>query len=343
MKHKTTPLIAVTAFGLALLLSACGTSGSPNPAGTPTTTHTTAPTSGSGASPALQYSRCMRANGVPNFPNPVGGHIMLNPASGIDPNSPAFVAAADTCAKYGPSAGAAPSTPKAAPAGGGEANPPTASASTAAWHSLDAWLRSQAAAGRFAGSVLVAHNGKAVLDAGYGSADRSAKTSDKPATLFCIASIGKLFTAIAVGQLAEQGKLSFDASVGTYLSGLPAVIADQVTIGDLLDMTAGLGDTVLSRANPPRTLDGMVSLIAKERPAFAPGTKFSYSNDDYILLGAVIQKLSSESYEKYLQQHILDPAGMTHTGYSTYVPQHVSGMAHGYALVGSKLRDISAA
>jgi CubicO group peptidase (beta-lactamase class C family) len=341
MTHKTTPLIAATAFGLALLLSACGTSGSPNPASTPTTTHTTAPTGGSGASRALQYSRCMRAHGVPNFPDPVDGHIMLTPASGIDPNSPTFEAAAGACAKYGPSGGASPSsTNGASPSASGA----TASTVTpASWSEFATWLKSQATADRFAGSVLVAHDGKTVLNAGYGRADRTANTPDSPATLFCIASIGKLFTAIAIGQLAEQHKLSFDAHIGDYLSGLPAAIADHVTIGELLDMTAGLGDTVLGRANPPSTLAGMVSLIAKERPAFKPGAKFSYSNDDYILLGAAIQRLSGESYEMYLRQHILDPAGMTHTDYSTYVPQHVPGMAHGYALVGSKLRDISAA
>jgi D-alanyl-D-alanine carboxypeptidase len=103
------------------------------------------------------------------------------------------------------------------------------------------------------------------------------------------------------GQLAEQGRLAFDAPVGDYLTGLPATIADHVTIAELLDMTAGLANTVLGRANPPRTLAGMAALIARERPQFTPGAKFSYSNDDYILLGAVVQRLSGESYADYLR------------------------------------------
>jgi CubicO group peptidase (beta-lactamase class C family) len=62
------------------------------------------------------------------------------------------------------------------------------------------------------------------------------------------------------------------------------------------------------------------------------GAKFSYSNDGYILLGAVVQRLSGESYADYLRRHILEPAGMTHTGYAVYLPVRVPGMAHGFAL-----------
>ena len=106
-------------------------------------------------------------------------------------------------------------------------------------------------------------------------------------------------------------------------------------------MTSGLGDVVLSRANPPRTLGGMVALIAKEKPQFEPGTKSLYSNDGFILLGAVVQQVSGESYIDYLRQHILNPADMTDTGYSAHFPDQVPGMAHGYTVAGSKLRDVS--
>ena len=121
----------------------------------------------------------------------------------------------------------------------------------------------------------------------------------------------------------------------------PPAIGDHVTIGDLLDMTSGLNNIVLSRRNPPRTLAGMVAVIAREPPQFTPGARFLYSNDGYILLGAVIQNLSGETYASYIRQHIFGPAGMTHTGYRVYIPAHVPGMAHGYALTGSSLQDIS--
>jgi CubicO group peptidase (beta-lactamase class C family) len=211
----------------------------------------------------------------------------------------------------------------------------------ATWRSFAGWLRQRAAAGELAGAVLVARDRTLILKAGYGMADREAGIRDTAGTKFCIASIGKLFTAVAIGQLAEQGRLSLDAPVGDYLTGLSAAIGGQVTIAELLDMTAGLGDAVLSRADPPRTLAGMVALIATERPQFRPGSRFSYSNDDYILLGAVVQAVSGESYGGYLRQHIFGPAGMTATGYGVYAPAQVPDMAHGYALTGSRLTDVS--
>jgi CubicO group peptidase (beta-lactamase class C family) len=208
----------------------------------------------------------MRAHGVPSFPDPVDGHIVVSPASGIDPDSPAVESASAACAKYAP--------PGSSPAGNVAAGN-VAAVTSATWRALAASLKADAAAGRFSGAVLVARDGDALLDAGYGYADRAAGTANSPGTPFCIASIGKLFTAVAIGQLAEQGRLSFDAPVGGYLTGLPAAIADHITIGELLDMTAGLGNAALGRANPPRTLAGMVALIARERPQFTPGAKFS--------------------------------------------------------------------
>ena len=255
-----------------------------------------------------------------------------------------LLTACGTSANPGPApiaaSGGATSGGSVKTSGSGPASLPQEHSSPATWHDFAAWLKTRAAVGQFSGAVLVAHNGQTVLDAAYGLADRAAQAANTPGTLFCVASIGKLFTAIAIGQLAEQRKLSFDAPVGDYLTGLPARIGDHVTIGQLLDMTGGLGNAVLGLANPPRTLAGMVSVIAEEPLQFRPGAQFAYSNDDYILLGAVVEKLSGESYADYLRQHILGPADMTRTGYSTYIPERVSGMAHGYALVGSGLHDI---
>jgi CubicO group peptidase (beta-lactamase class C family) len=106
-------------------------------------------------------------------------------------------------------------------------------------------------------------------------------------------------------------------------------------------MTSGLDNTVLGRRNPPRTLTGMVALIARERPQFTPGARFLYSNDGYILLGAVIQHVSGDTYAGYIRRHVFGPAGMIHTGYRIYTPARVPGMAHGYTLTGSSLHDIS--
>ena len=294
----TVKTIAPTAIALALLLSACGAATQSMQARTPTGAHASATAAraanNAGASGAanlpLEYSECMRAHGVRNFPNPVDGHLTLSPSTGINPHSATFQAAANACAAYRPPGGTPADNPPGGPTGATGSKAPAAT--HAPWSSLAAWLKTQAAAGQFSGSVLVAHADETLLDAGYGLADRSSDTANTLATRFCIASIGKLFTAVAIGQLAQAHKLSFDAPVADYLPELPAAIGQHVTIGELADMTASLGNVVLSRPNPPRTLTGMVALIANEPLQFTPGTRFYYSNDDYILLGAVVQQLS---------------------------------------------------
>jgi CubicO group peptidase (beta-lactamase class C family) len=281
----------------------------------------------------LDYSRCMRAHGIKTFPNPVDGHILLTPSSGINMSSPRFIAAEKTCARYGPRAPKKPASPSAAETA-------DTSSGTGSTSRFAAWLASQARSGQFSGSVLVVEHGRVALDRGYGAADRATHIANSAATRFCIASIGKLFTAVAIGQLAERGELSLSAPVGNYVAGLPKDTG-QITIGQLLDMTGGLGNVVLGRAKPPRELAQMVALIARERPLQRPGAHFLYSNDDYILLGDVVQRVSGMTYLRYVRTHIFKPAGMTGVGYTTYVPARVADMAHGYALVGERYRDIS--
>ncbi len=262
---KTRLASALAAIGSVTVLSACGGSKGPHPA---SSRHTQAPT-GSSVSLSQQDADCMRAHGVRDFPNPVDGHITLSPTSGINPSSAKFQAAATACAKYGPSAGPPPDGTAGANGAAGASGTPAA-ATPATWRAYGSWLAQQAAAGQFSGAALVADFHHVLLDAGYGPADRATATANTPQTQFCIASIGKLFTVVAVAQLAQQHKLSFAAPVSDYVEGLPPAIGAHVTIANLLDMTSGLGNTVLGRHNPPRTLTGMVALIARERPQFTP-------------------------------------------------------------------------
>ncbi|MGO9961005.1 MAG: serine hydrolase [Solirubrobacteraceae bacterium] len=337
-------LLAATA-ALAVIANGCGSSAAPHPTGQPATSKpVTDPTatpmpSGSAASGPQAYVDCMRSHGVANFPNPVDGHVTLTPASGVNPSSPTFEAAATACASLGPSGATSPGAPA-----GGSSDPSasTGSPSAATWRSFSDWLSRRAAAGQFSGTVLVADRGTLLLDAGYGLANRTTGARNAPQTKFCIASIGKLLTAAAIAQLVEQHKLSFHATLGRYLTGLPAAIADHVTIAELLTMTSGLDDVVLGRRNPPTTLAGMMKLIAKEHPAFKPGARFQYSNDGYILLGALLERAAGLQYTSYVREHILKPAGMTDTDLSQYTPARVPGMAHGYAQLGSSLHDVSA-
>jgi CubicO group peptidase (beta-lactamase class C family) len=329
-KKNLATLAAVTC--VALMAAGCG-GGSPVPG--------KAVASKPALSGPLAYTECMRAHGIRDFPDPVDGHIVLTPASGINLSSPQFVAASNACASLGPSSGTPDGT-----AGGAAAGPRAAAdgvtVSAGQWSAFGAWLKQRAAAGQFSGAVLAAKNGTPVLDAGYGLADREEDIADTPQAKFTIASIGKLFTAVAIAQLVEQRKLSFGDSIGKFLTGFTPSVADHVTIAELLDMTSGLGDVALASANPPPTLAGMMKLILPEHPQFSPGSRFLYSNDGYIVLGAVIQSVTGQSYDSYVQEHVLDPAGMTHTSLSVYTPARVPGMAHGYELAGTILRDDSA-
>lgn len=336
------PAAALTALaGLAVTLAACGSG---------TASFTTAPStttpSGSAAAGPEAYVQCMRAHRVPNFPNPVDGHITLNPTSGIDPTSPVFQAASSACAALAPS-GPAPG----APAGGSQptgttretptATPPVTAAT---WQDFGQWLANQAAADQFSGAVLVARDARVLLDAGYGQADRVRQVPNTAQTTFCVASIGKLFTAVAIAQLVQDHKLAFDDTLGRYLTGFAPTVADHVTIADLLDMTSGLGDVALSGPHPPTTLAGQIKLIAKEPLQSAAGSKFLYSNDGYIVLGAITQRITGQRYTAYIEKHVLEPAGMTHTDLDPYTPADVPGMAHGYTLAGedgTTLKDIS--
>lgn len=241
---------------------------------------------------------------------------------------------------------AATAEPKSQAAG--YAATPTASATApvtaAAWRDFGRWLASRAADGQFSGAALVSRGNHVLLDAGYGWADRAAGIPNTAGASFCVASIGKLFTAIAAAQLVQAHKLSFGDTLGRYLTGFTGPASDHVTIADLLDMTAGLGDVALAGPRPPATLAGQLKLIAKERLQFAPGSRFRYSNDDYIVLGAIIERVTHQDYASYIQAHVLGPAGMNHTRLQPYIPADSTGMAHGYAAAsaaGTAMKDVS--
>jgi CubicO group peptidase (beta-lactamase class C family) len=323
---KTTKNLAALAAvtGLALIGAACGgASPAPGKAGV----------SKPSVSRPLAYAECMRAHGVADFPDPVDGHIVLTPASGINLSSQQFEAASTACASLAPSGGTAANQ---------HAATDRVMVSARQWRAFDAWLKQRAAAGQFSGAVLAAKDGTPVLDAGYGMADREEDIADTPQTKFCVASIGKLFTAVAIAQLVEQRKLSFGDTIGKFLTGFAPSVADNVTIAELLDMTSGFGDVALASANPAATLAGQMKLIFREHLQFKPGSRFLYSNDGYIVLGAVIQSVTGLSYDSYVREHVIDPAGMTSTSLSVYTPARISAMAHGYTLAGTTLRDDSA-
>jgi CubicO group peptidase (beta-lactamase class C family) len=184
----------------------------------------------------------------------------------------------------------------------------------------------------FNGSVLVAQSGETIFSKGYGLANAELGIPNTPQTKFRIGSITKQFTAMAILILNEQGKLKLDDPVGKFVAAAPKTW-EKVTIHHLLTHTSGVhsytSDPSYGKSmTHPETVKSMIARF-KDRPLdFAPGTKFSYSNSGYFLLGAVIEKTAGKSYEAFLKEAIFDPLGLKDSGYDhpkTVLPHRASG------------------
>ncbi len=178
-----------------------------------------------------------------------------------------------------------------------------------------------AAEEKFSGAVLLAVDGKRLVEKAGGLADRTAKLPNTTETSFDIASIGKLFTQIAIFQLHQAGKISLDEPFAKYLKDYPnAEVAGKVTVRQLLMHSSGIGDIAApgvreTKAGALRSLKDFVPLFAREPLAFEPGSQKRYSNAGYVVLGRVIEEISGEDYYQYIENHILAPAGMNHSGF----------------------------
>ena len=175
-------------------------------------------------------------------------------------------------------------------------------------------------ADEFSGAVLVAKNGKPLYKNAYGLANKSYKAPNLIDTKFNIASMGKMFTGVAVAQLVEKNKLAFDDYISKYLTSdwIMPEVSSKIQIQHLLTHTSGFGTyfrKMYEQTKQPffRNIDDYMLLIADETPAFAPGTNWSYSNIGMHLLGVVIEKVTSESYFDYLRNYIYQPSGMVNT------------------------------
>jgi CubicO group peptidase (beta-lactamase class C family) len=180
-------------------------------------------------------------------------------------------------------------------------------------------LRKNAAADRFGGAALIAKDGQVLFSHAYGSADREKGVANTLQTRFRIGSMNKMFTAVAILQLVEAGKVELEAPLGDYLTDYPnKEIATKVTVHQLLTHTGGTGDIFGpdfdAHRNKLRTHADYVELYGKRGPEFEPGSRWAYSNYGMVLLGAVIEKVTGQSYYDYVQAHIYEPAGMTGTG-----------------------------
>ena len=215
--------------------------------------------------------------------------------------------------------------------------PPTAPPATLQTDSIaevDKLFTTLSEHGSFFGAVLVAHNGEVVLSKGYGLADREQEIPITSQSRFRIASLTKQFTAMAILILQAQGQLEVTDLICEFLTDCPPAWA-EITIHHLLTHTAGIPDFLENPdyVNMQATHSPSEQSFAhfKELPLdFQPGEDWFYSNFGYILLGFIIEHVSGQSYEAFLQQTIFTPLEMHDTGYEHHPDDVVTGYLNLY-------------
>jgi CubicO group peptidase (beta-lactamase class C family) len=181
---------------------------------------------------------------------------------------------------------------------------------------LDAFLTRLTGADVFSGAALLARDGKVIYQKAFGMANKDFNAPNRIDTKFNLGSMNKMFTSVAIAQLVERGKLSFDEPLARFLPEFPSKeAAEKIKIKHLLCHTAGLGSYFNSKFMESsrarfRTVNDFMELAKDEKLAFEPGTSWRYSNTGMLVLGAVIEKASGQSYYDYIRENIYKPAGM---------------------------------
>jgi len=205
---------------------------------------------------------------------------------------------------------------------------------------LESYLNVLGESNVFSGAILLAKNGRVIFQKAHGLADREDNVLNKKETRFNLASLNKMFTAVAIAQLCEQGKMSYNDPVGKHLDKdwLSPEISKKVQVKHLLSHTSGIG---ISKGDDNlfyleqyidkkfRQIDDYKMLTQGAFLKTNPGKESSYSNIGFHLLGPIIEKVSGEGYYDYIQAHIFDMAGMKDTGFDE-LDQLAPNTARGY-------------
>src|SRR6185369_17212245 len=214
----------------------------------------------------------------------------------------------------------------------------TASAQDAA--KIHEYMDAVAKVEKFSGTVLVARKGQVVFEQSYGLADRATNSANTNSTKYFIGSMTKPITATAIMALRDQGKLKLDASICTYLAPCPEPWK-PIQVQHLLTHTSGVTDIVrfpdfMELRTKPHTPQQLVELIGAKPVEFTPGAKFFYSNSNFILLAAILEKVSGVPYEEFLKTNVFARAGMTGSGNDGSAGKK---LAKGYMREGDNYRE----
>jgi CubicO group peptidase (beta-lactamase class C family) len=186
---------------------------------------------------------------------------------------------------------------------------------------LKLYFQTLADARVFSGAVLVARDGKILLQRGYGMADYEEGIRNQRDTVFAIASFTKAFTAMSIMILEERGLLSVDDTVAEHIPGYPNF--DLITIRNLLNQTSGLLEYLQNPAlwaniELPHTPVQLLDYFVHEPLGFPPGTQHRYSNSNYVTLGVIIEQVSGLPFREFIRLNILDPLEMYDTSYDPF-------------------------
>ena len=186
--------------------------------------------------------------------------------------------------------------------------------------------------GWFSGVILIAEGGKPFYQKAFGYADIENKIPNTINTKFRIGSINKTYTDILLLQLMEKGKLSLDDKLSQYLGGFPKETSEKVTIKHLMTHTAGFGDIFIPKyinnIRDYKSIDDILPLLRDEPLQYQPGTDQRYSNYGYIVLGAILEKITGKSFASLLEENIFQVLG--HTNTHCEIAENIEGEAKSY-------------
>jgi len=195
---------------------------------------------------------------------------------------------------------------------------------------------------QFSGSVLVAHGNDILLNEAWGKVHEGRSESLRPDTLYDTASVGKMFTAVVIAQLVERGKLSYSDTIAKWLPDFPnSKTAGRVTLSQLLTHTGGLGDPfdspLVAKSDTFKLQSDWFVTFADKPLRFPPGDHHDYSNGGYVVLAAIIEKVTGLRFADYLRKNIFEPAGMSHTGKFKGSEQATVAVPHTHSLMDDPL------